>query len=106
MASLTLTKRFGLLGQKRRGLPGRAVLDNLGSRIVAMAAVTAITVLVARSGGPSDVGVLALLRVLPGVVGVVAAWGLPTAVGYFLAGPDRHHHRLWPTLIRGNPSWG
>ncbi len=99
MASLTLTKRFGLLGQKRRGLPGRAVLDNLGSRIVAMAAVTAITVLVARSGGPSDVGVLALLRVLPGVVGVVAAWGLPTAVGYFIAGPDSDHPRLWPTLI-------
>jgi len=83
----------------RRGLPGRAVVDNLGSRIVAMGAVTVVTVLVARDGGPSDVGVLALLRVLPGLAGVLAACGLPSAVGYFVAGPDRDHPRLWPTII-------
>jgi O-antigen/teichoic acid export membrane protein len=75
------------------------VLDNLGSRIVAMGAVAVVTVLVARTGGPSDVGVLALLRVLPGLVGVLAACGLPSAVGYFIAGPDRDHPRLWPTII-------
>lgn len=80
-------------------MPGRAVMDNLGSRIVAMVAVAAVTVLVARTGGPADVGVLALLRVLPGLVGVLAACGLPGAVGYFVAGPDREHPRLWPTLI-------
>jgi len=83
----------------RRGLPGRAVVDNLGSRIVAMGAVTVVTVLVARDGGPSDVGVLALLRVLPGLAGILAACGLPSAVGYFVAGPDRDHPRLWPTII-------
>jgi O-antigen/teichoic acid export membrane protein len=98
MASLMQARRLPSLGSRRR-LPGRAVLDNLGSRIVAMAAVTAVTVLVARAGGPSDVGVLALLRVLPGLAGVLAACGLPSAVGYFIAGPDRDHPRLWPTLI-------
>jgi O-antigen/teichoic acid export membrane protein len=88
-----------LRGMGRRGLPGRAVVDNLGSRIVAMGAMTVVTVLVARDGGPSDVGVLALLRVLPGLAGVLAACGLPSAVGYFVAGPDRDHPRLWPTII-------
>lgn len=99
MAALTQAVRAGLRGQGRRGLPGRAVVDNMGSRIVAITAVTAVTVLVARSGGPSDVGVLALLRVLPGLAGVLAACGLPTAMGYFIAGPERDHPRLWPTLI-------
>jgi O-antigen/teichoic acid export membrane protein len=99
MASLTQARRSKLRGMGRRGLPGRAVVDNLGSRIVAMGAVTVVTVLVARDGGPSDVGVLALLRVLPGLAGVLAACGLPSAVGYFVAGPDRDHPRLWPTII-------
>lgn len=99
MASLTQTRGSPWRGRRRRGLPGRAVVNNLGSRVIAMAAVGAVTVLVARTGGPSDVGVLALLRVLPGLVGVLAACGLPSAVGYFIAGPDRDHPRLWPTLI-------
>lgn len=99
MASVTQTRRSGTLGPRRRRLPGRAVLDNLGSRIVAMGALAVVTVLVARSGGPSDVGVLALLRVLPGLAAVLAACGLPSAMGYFIAGPDRDHPRLWPTII-------
>jgi O-antigen/teichoic acid export membrane protein len=99
MASLMQARRSALRGVRRRDLPGRAVMDNLGSRIIALAAVAAVTVLVARAGGPNDVGVLALLRVLPGLAGVLAACGLPSAVGYFIAGPDRDHARLWPTLI-------
>jgi len=99
MASVTQARRSGTLGPRRRRLPGRAVLDNLGSRIVAMGALAVVTVLVARSGGPSDVGVLALLRVLPGLAAVLAACGLPSAMGYFIAGPDRDHPRLWPTII-------
>jgi O-antigen/teichoic acid export membrane protein len=87
------------MGARRRSLPGRAVLDNLASRIVAMGALAVVTVLVARAGGPSDVGVLALLRVLPGLVGVLAACGLPGAMGYFIAGPERDHPQLWPTVI-------
>lgn len=99
MASVTQSQKSGTLGPRRRRLPGRAVLDNLGSRIVAMGALAVVTVLVARAGGPSDVGVLALLRVLPGLVGVLAACGLPSAMGYFVAGPDRDQPRLWPTVI-------
>jgi len=37
MAALTQAVRAGLRGQGRRGLPGRAVVDNMGSRIVAIA---------------------------------------------------------------------
>jgi len=99
LASLTQTKKPGSWSRGRPGRPGRDVANNLGSRIVALAAVTGVTVIVARSGGPTDVGLLALLRVLPGVAGVLAAWGLPTAVGYFIAGPERDHPQLWPTLI-------
>jgi O-antigen/teichoic acid export membrane protein len=99
MASLTQAKRSPTLGGRRRRLPGLAVMGNLGSRIVAMGALAVVTVLVARAGGPSDVGVLALLRVLPGLAGVLAACGLPSAMGYFIAGPDRDHPQLWPTVI-------
>jgi O-antigen/teichoic acid export membrane protein len=42
--------------------------------------------LVARVGGPATVGEYALLRVIPGLAGVVASAGLPTACAYFLAG--------------------
>ena len=99
MASVTQTRTSGTLGPRRRSLPGRAVLDNLGSRIVAMGALAVVTVLVARAGGPGDVGVLALLRVLPGLAGVLAACGLPGAMGYFVAGPERNQPQLWPTII-------
>jgi O-antigen/teichoic acid export membrane protein len=67
---------------------------------VAVLALAGATVLVARLGGAEDVGILALLRVLPGLFGVLAACGLPGATGYFLAGPDSRAERLWPT-IRG-----
>jgi O-antigen/teichoic acid export membrane protein len=99
MASLTQTTGSGALGPRLRRLPGLAVAGNLGSRIVAMAALGVVTVIVARAGGPSDVGVLALLRVLPGLAGVLAACGLPSAMGYFIAGPERDHPHLWPTVI-------
>lgn len=79
-------------------LPGRAVVDNMGARVVAMASVAVVTVIVARTGGAADVGLLALLRVLPGLAGVVAACGLPGAMGYFVAGADRANPRLWPTI--------
>ncbi len=99
MASLTQITRSGTLGPRLRRLPGFAVVSNLGSRIVAMGALGVVTVVVARAGGPTDVGVLALLRVLPGLAGVLAACGLPGAMGYFIAGPERDHPQLWPTVI-------
>jgi O-antigen/teichoic acid export membrane protein len=79
-------------------LPGRSVIDNVGARVVAMVSVALVTVMVARTGGAGDVGLLALMRVLPGLAGVLAACGLPGAMGYFVAGPDRSDPRLWPTV--------
>ena len=35
---------------------------------------------------------------MPGLLGVVAACGLPGAMGYFVAGPDAGDPRLWPTV--------
>ncbi|HEU5045968.1 MAG TPA: polysaccharide biosynthesis C-terminal domain-containing protein [Nocardioidaceae bacterium] len=73
------------------------VASNVASRLAALAALGIATILVARAGTPSDVGVYALLRVLPGVVAVVAAAGLPGATPFFLAGDTRDHPRLWAT---------
>ena len=85
--------------RRRPRIPGRDVLDNIAARLVAVVALGVGTIIVARVGGAEDVGVLALLRVVPGLVGVVAACGLPGAMGYFLAGPHADDPRLWPTII-------
>ncbi|WP_385909005.1 lipopolysaccharide biosynthesis protein [Terrabacter sp. GCM10028922] len=74
------------------------MFGNLGARLVALGSVALVTVLVARSGGAEDVGLLALMRVLPGVVGVVSACGLPGAMGFFIGGSESDHPRLWPTV--------
>jgi O-antigen/teichoic acid export membrane protein len=64
----------------------RAVLaGNVAARMVALAALGAATVMVARVGGPALLGAFTLLRVLPGLAGVLAAAGLPGAAPYFLA---------------------
>ena len=73
---------------------------NVAARIVALVALTLATVLVAHAGGPKLLGELALLRVLPGLAGVLVSCGLPTAIPYFLAGRDRvTGPRLKVTLI-------
>jgi O-antigen/teichoic acid export membrane protein len=64
------------------------VVANVVARLGALASLGISTLLVARVGGPSAVGVYALLRVLPGLAGVVISAGLPGAVTYFLAGPS------------------
>ena len=58
---------------------------NVAARIVALIALTAATILVAHAGGPKLLGELTLLRVLPGLVGVLVSCGLPSAAPYFLA---------------------
>ncbi len=71
--------------------PARArnlVAGNVVARLGALAALGVATVLVARAGGPALVGGFTLLRVLPGLAGVLAAAGLPGAAPYFLARPD------------------
>ena len=76
----------------------RTVVANTSARALAIFGLTLATVLVARTGGPSAVGEYALLRMLPGLVGVLCVLGLPGALAYFLAAPRRNLPRLWPTL--------
>jgi O-antigen/teichoic acid export membrane protein len=83
----------------RRSHLARVVLANCSARVLAILGLAAATIAVARVGGPSDVGVYALLRMLPGLVGVLCVGGLPGALGYFLAAPRRATPRLWPTLF-------
>ena len=74
------------------------LLGNVAARVAALLSLAAATLLLARSEGPAMVGVYALLRVLPALVGVLAAAGLPTAVPYFLAGPRSQDRRLPYTI--------
>ena len=91
---------------QRRGIRGRiakavpAVLTaNVAARVVALLSLTAATVLVAHAGGPKLLGELTLLRVLPGLAGVLAGCGLPSAAPFFLAGKNRDKPRLRTTIV-------
>ncbi len=76
----------------------RVVLANCSARAVALVGVTVATIVVARLGGPAEVGIYALLRMLPGLVGVLSVCGLPGALAYFLAPSRRGEPRLAATL--------
>jgi O-antigen/teichoic acid export membrane protein len=73
------------------------VAANIVARILALGSLGAATILVARISGASGVGVFVLLRVLPGLAGVLASGGLPSAVAFFLA--RDHDERLRPTIV-------
>jgi O-antigen/teichoic acid export membrane protein len=75
------------------------IVGNVAARFGALVSLSAATFLVARSGGPAAVGVYALLRMLPSLVGVTLSCGLPGATAYFLAGPERGNRRLPLTLL-------
>jgi O-antigen/teichoic acid export membrane protein len=75
----------GVAGRCAKSVP--AVLTaNVLARVVALASLTLATILVAHAGGPKLLGELTLLRVLPGLVGVLVGAGLPGAIPFFLAG--------------------
>jgi O-antigen/teichoic acid export membrane protein len=76
--------RLPTLGGDRRNL-----VSNVIARVLALAALGVSTILIARAAGPTGVGVFALLRVLPGLVGVLISGGLPTGVPYFFAQANR-----------------
>jgi len=76
----------------------RLLAGNVAARLVALAALGLATVLVARVGGPTLVGGFTLLRVLPGLAGVLACAGLPGAAPYFLAGEGRQDSRVRAAL--------
>jgi O-antigen/teichoic acid export membrane protein len=88
-------KRIGAL---REGVLG-VLMANVGARLVALGSLALATLFVARTGGAVAVGIYALVRVLPGLVGVVAALGLPGAVTVVVAGPQRHDRRLPLSLV-------
>jgi len=77
----------------------RVLMANVGARVGALVSLAVATLVVARAGGPAAVGAYALLRVLPGLAGVMVASGLPGAVTYFLAGPRRDDRRLPWTIV-------
>lgn len=77
----------------------RPVVANVAARIAALASLAVATLIVARAGGPPAVGIYALLRVLPGLAGVLASCGLPSASAFFLAGPTTNDRRLRPTIV-------
>lgn len=82
------------------GMVPAVLTANVIARVIALVSLTVATVLVAHAGGPKLLGELTLLRVLPGLMGVLAACGLPSAVPYFLAGKDGGGApRLRTTLI-------
>lgn len=86
-------------GEKR--LPTRVrtlLVGNVAARVAALVSLGIATVMVARAGGPALVGVFTLMRVLPGLAGVLAAAGLPGAAPYFLAS-RRTDAALRPTLV-------
>lgn len=76
----------------------RQVAGNVSARALALVGLTVATVMVARSGGAGAVGSYALLRMLPGLVGVLAVAGLPGAMAFFLSPARRDRDGLWPTL--------
>lgn len=80
------------------GTPG-VLMANVGARVGALVSLGLATLFVAWAGGPTAVGIYALARVVPGLVGVIMACGLPGAVPYFLSGPDRDDRAMPLTLV-------
>lgn len=72
---------------------------NVLARVAALVSLTLATVLVAHAGGPKLLGELTLLRVLPGLVGVLVGCGLPTAAPFFLAGCEPGQGRRVRTTL-------
>ncbi|MDX6324997.1 MAG: hypothetical protein QOK15_1351 [Nocardioidaceae bacterium] len=75
------------------------VLANFSARLAALIGLAVATIMVARAGGPADVGAYALLRMLPGLLGVLCVSGLPGAMSYFLAPARRDAPGLWPSTF-------
>jgi O-antigen/teichoic acid export membrane protein len=77
----------------------RTLAANCTARVLAIVGVSLASILVARVGGPEAVGTYALLRILPGLLGVLCVLGLPGSMSYFLGPAHRDDPRLWPTVM-------
>jgi O-antigen/teichoic acid export membrane protein len=88
------------IGDRVTKLVPAVLTANVLARVAALAALTLATILVAHAGGPKLLGELTLLRVLPGLVGVLVGCGLPSAIPFFLAGHrGADKSRLRTTII-------
>lgn len=67
--------------------------------VIALVLLWAATVLVAHTGGPKLLGELTLLRILPGLIGLLVGCGLPNAALFFLARRPRDEARLRTTIV-------
>lgn len=76
----------------------RRVGANLRARVLALAALTVTSLVVARTAGTAGVGDFTLLRVLPWLTGLALSNGVYAAAPYFLSGPDRAEPRFRTTL--------
>jgi O-antigen/teichoic acid export membrane protein len=74
------------------------LMGNVAGRLSALAALAIATIMVARMGGPTLVGIFTLLRVLTGLACVLAVCGLPGASPYFLARGAAEQPRVRSTL--------
>ena len=72
---------------------------NVAARGGGLLSAAVATWVVAKMGGATEVGIYALLRVLPATLGVLVAGGLPGAATYSLAGPSRDDRRVPLTVI-------
>jgi O-antigen/teichoic acid export membrane protein len=76
----------------------RLVGANLRARLLALAALTVTSLVVARTSGAAGVGELTLFRVLPWLTGLALSNGVYAAAPYFLSGPDRGEPRYRSTI--------
>jgi len=91
--------RLGKISARLGKVVPAVLTANVAARVVAIACLTIATVLVAHAGGPKLLGELTLLRVLPGLAGVLVGCGLPSAAPFFLAGKNRDKPRLKTTIL-------
>lgn len=94
MSSRTLRRVAARVGEDRW-----PVVTNTAARAGALFTLVVATLLVARVGGAREVGIYTMLRIIPGLAGVLLSAGLPGAVAYFVAGPTTGDRRLRPTIV-------
>jgi O-antigen/teichoic acid export membrane protein len=86
-----------LLERARTG--GRPFVGNVGAQVGALGCLTLATLMVARLGGPQDVGTFTLLRLVPWLVAILVSGGFHAGLAYFLAGATRSDARLPATIL-------
>lgn len=88
-----------LLVGRRNPIAANPIAANLLARMGALGSLTLTSLLVARAAGPSGVGTLVLLRMLPWLTGLLLSGGLYGAAPYFLSGPGRAERGYRATLL-------